>query len=156
MGSALRKPYFFQYICHRIPNRRSRSKGKVDDAERNAQHTRSLGSHQLTHTGDLEGSLFDQLRNLVKRRIVREFGKGGAYNSRPGNSHIKNHVRLSYAVESSRHERVVLWRVAKYNELCSADTLAVLCEIRGFLDNTAHDANRIHIDSGFRGPDVYR
>ena len=79
---------------------------------------------------------------------------GGAHHARAGNAHVDDAVRLAGAVESARHEGVVLRRVAEHDELCRTDAVAVRCAVRGFADNAAHFRDGIHVDAGLCRADV--
>ncbi len=64
-------------------------------------------------------------------------------------------VGLAYAVESSRHEGVVLNSVAEYNELCSTDAVAVGSALGSFLDYLTHELDCVHVDTGLGRADIY-
>src|SRR5574344_117154 len=56
----------FENISHRVTNRWCWSQTQVDDAKWHTQSARSLLSHQLTHTSNLEGCALDGLTEYLK------------------------------------------------------------------------------------------
>ena len=59
-------------------------------------------------------------------------------------------------MECSCHEGVILGNVCKYDELCTTDRVVVTCEVSGSFNNSAHELDSVHIDSGFCCCNIYR
>ena len=72
MRTALLKADFFEDIRDGVADSRGRRERKVDDAERDTEHTRGFAADKLPHAGDLKGCFFDELRDFVQRRILRQ------------------------------------------------------------------------------------
>ena len=51
----------------------------------------------------------------------------------------------------ARHKGVVLNRVCKYNQLCTAQRALITGAVCNFLDNFTHFRYRVHIDAGLGG-----
>ena len=90
----------------------------------------------------------------MQRRVIRKFSQRGAYHARTGNTDIQHDVRFTDAMESACHKRIILRRVAEYDQLSRADALPVLGQFRCFAHDLAHHGNRVHIDAGLGGTDV--
>ena len=68
-----------------------------------------------------------------------------------------NHgIALSYTVEGTRHERVVIRRIAENHELCAAERAVIRGSRRGLLDHLSHAAHGVHVESCPRGADIHR
>ena len=65
MGAALFQTHLLEDMGHRVAHRRGGSQGQVHNAEGHAQTAAGFGAHQLTHTGDLEGGLLDDVGDFV-------------------------------------------------------------------------------------------
>ena len=57
-------------------------------------------------------------------------------------------------MEGSRHKGVVLRGVAEYHQLCAAQPVPLLGQLRRLLDDAAHVRHRIHIDAALRRPQI--
>ena len=95
----------------------------------------AFGAHQLTHTGDLEGGLLDDVGDFVNGQGLVHLGKGGTHNTGAGYAHMDDTVGLTHAVEGACHEGVVLRSVAEHHQLGTADALLIGGELGGLLDN---------------------
>ncbi len=94
-------------------------------------------------------------RNFERRALYhfRQIGKvcfGNAfyrvlYNPRSRNADVDNGTAFSHAVEGARHKRVILYRVAENDKLCTAEAVSVRRFLRGLLYDFTHKANRVHI-----------
>ena len=59
-------------------------------------------------------------------------------------------------MERARHERVVVHRVGKYDQLGAAHRVVVLCQLSGLLDDTAHQADGVQVDTRLGRRDIDR
>ena len=57
-------------------------------------------------------------------------------------------------MEGTCHEGIVVGCVAEDNEFCAAEGIAVRSALRCPLDDTAHQADGVHVDPGLCGADV--
>ena len=156
MSTALFQTDFFQNAGNGIADCRGRSQGQVHDSERHAQHGSRFGTHQLTDTGNLKCCFLNSFCHFVQRSVVRKVVQHGPNHARAGYAHAEDGIRFAHAVECTGHERVILYRVAEYHQLCSAHALVVFGEERSFLNLPAHQGNGVHVDAGLGGADVYR
>ena len=76
--------------------------------------------------------------------------------ARTANAHIYDGIGFAYAMESASHKRVVVGRIAKHNQLGTTNRVALLGAFGSFLDNVAHEAYGIHIDTCFCAAYVHR
>ena len=98
MRTALLKADFFEDIRDGVADSRGRCERKVDDAEGDTEHTRGFAADKLPHAGDLKGCFFDELRDFVQRRVLRQLSQGGAYDARTGDADVEHHVRLTESI----------------------------------------------------------
>ena len=145
----------FQNMCNAVTNSRCGCQRKVYNAERNAQHLRCLCTYQLTHSGDLECSLFNDVCNLIDRS-VRILGYGRTYNARSGNTNIDNAIRLTDTMERTSHKRIIFRCITENDQLGRSNTLTICCQLCRFQNNVTHDTNRIHVDTASGGAYVDR
>ncbi len=59
-------------------------------------------------------------------------------------------------MESTRHERIIAWRIREHDKLCTADGLTIPCELCRTLDDFAHLSYAVHIDASLRRTKIYR
>ena len=59
-------------------------------------------------------------------------------------------------MECARHERVVVYGVGENDQLGAAHGVVVLGQLRGLLDDAAHQTDGVKVDAGLGGGDVYR
>ena len=78
------------------------------------------------------------------------------YNARAVYTDIEHAVRLADTVEGACHERIVLYRVGKYNQLAGADALAVSGQFSGLTDDLTHHADCIQVCACLGRSDVDR
>ncbi len=82
--------------------------------------------------------------------------------TRTTHAHVDDAVGFADAVESAGHERVVLGRIGKDDQLCAADAAAITGQLGGLLDNSPHQGHGIHVDACLggrhvdRGTDLFR
>ena len=93
VSSALFKPNFLKNIGNGVADCRSRCKRQIYYAERNTEHAGCLGSDKLSHTGDFKSGFFDELGNLIERRISRKFCKCRTNNARARNTDVEDNIR---------------------------------------------------------------
>ena len=149
------QPHFLQYVGNRVTNCRSRSKGKVDDAEWHTKTPGSLTGNQLAYTGNLEGSLLDGLSHLGKVGTLQIL-KGMLNNARAADTYADNLLRLTDAVESTCHERIVPRGVGKHYQLGTAQGILVTGKLGSTLDNLTHLAHTVHVDASLGRTQVDR
>ena len=130
-----------------------RGKGEVNDTERNAESLGSLRTNELTHSCDLERGLFDDVSYLADV-CVGVLAERSAYNAGSGNAYVYLAVVLANTVECARHEGVILYCVAEYNDLCSAEVAVVLGSFRGVKYHLTHHSYCVHVDTSPCGADV--
>ena len=155
MGAALFQTHLLEDMGHRVAHRRGGSQGQIHNAEGHAQTAAGFGAHQLTHTGDLEGGLLDDVGDFVNGQGLVHLGKGGTHNTGAGYAHMDDTVGLTHAVEGTRHEGVVLRSVAEHHQLGTADALLVGSELGGLLDDLAHELDGVQVEAGLGGADVH-
>ena len=63
-------------------------------------------------------------------------------------------VRLSRAVESTGHKRVIFGCIAENHQFGIAHAHVIFGQLGGLAHHAAHQANGVHIDAGFGGTDV--
>ena len=71
-----------------------------------------------------------------------------------GDADVYDRVRLADAVEGAGHEGVVLDGVAEDDELGAAEAALRGGELRGLLDDAAHEGDGVHVYAGLGGADV--
>ena len=146
VGTGDLQTHFLQDPGNTVAYRRSRRQAQIHNAKGNAQATGSLHAYDLTHTGDLEGGLFNGIGNYIKGLALYAL-QSMVNNARTGNAHVQDALRLTNAVESAGHKGVVLHCIGKNHQLCAAQSIVVRGNFRSFLNNSAHFSYGIHIDA---------
>ena len=147
------KAHFLQNARHAVAHGGCRGEGQVDHAERHAQPPGRFPRHQLAHTRDAEGRFLDALGHLVKGPALDALQRV-VHHARPGYADAHDRVGLAHAVERTRHERVVLDRVAEHDELRAAKSIAFLCQLGRLFDRLPHKAHSVHVDARLCRGDV--
>ena len=153
MSATFFQAHLLKDMGNGIAYRRSRRKGEIDDAEGHVEPFGGFVSNQLAHARDLKRRALDEVRN-AGQVTVRRLGECRAHHAGAGNAHIDHAVRLTRAMKCARHEGVVIRRVAKDNELCAADAVAVRCDLCRLAHDFTHHPYGIHIDAGLGGTDI--
>ena len=96
-----------------------------------------LVGNKLPDTGNLECCFLDDIGYLCQV-TGRNFLQRAPHNAGTGNADIDHTIRLARAVECPRHKRIVLRRVAEYNQFRGADTVFVRRGNCRLFDDTAH------------------
>ena len=107
-------------------------------------------THDLSHSGDPEGCLFNGLRHLIKGTTLDALQRV-VHNTGTGNAHIQHRLRLAHTVERTCHKGVILYRIGKDHQLGAAKTVVFFCPLCGLLNDTTHLGYRIHIDACLGG-----
>ena len=75
--------------------------------------------------------------------------------ARSADANADDLIRLSYAVKSPSHKRIVPRRIAEYHQFGAAQCLLIPCQFSRTLDYLSHFAYTIHIDSRFRRTEIH-
>src|SRR2546425_4181244 len=148
MRACALKPNGFENVGHRIAGHRRRRQRKIDYAERDSQTARSLAANQLAGPRKFERKLLDYLRKVVKWKIAISVLYRVIDHAGTGHADIQHGFRLPDAVKRAGHEWIVFDGVGETNKLGAGDTKAIAGAFGGFLDQTAHARDCIHVDSG--------
>ena len=153
VGTAAFKAHLFQNPRNGIPLCRGWREGKIDDPERHAQPLGGFARNELPHAGDFERGLFDRFGDHVEglalaalQRVIDHAGSADA--------DVDDALPFADAVERTRHERVVLHRVGKNDELGAAEAAVCGGQGSGFLDRFAHQRHGVHVDPGLGAANV--
>ena len=153
-AAAAFQTHFFQNVGNTIANSRGRRQGQINDARGHTQLFAGQVGHQLAQTGDLERRALDKLCHLIHRGILGQLGQSGAHRTGAGNADMDLAVRLSRAVESTGHKRVIFGCIAENHQFGIAHAHVIFGQLGGLAHHAAHQANGVHIDAGFGGTDV--
>ena len=137
----------FENMRDRIPHHRRRRQREVDDTELGIQALGRLFGDQLPGTRDLEGRSLDHLGGVVQVGVGDIF-EGVLDDARAGDADVDDGAAFSHAVEGARHEGVVLHRIGKDDELCTAEPVLRLGALCRLLHDLAHQAHGVHVDAG--------
>ena len=154
VGAADLQAHFLQNAGHGIAHSGSGSQGQVHDAEGNTQTLGGLLGHQLTHTGDAEGGLFDGLGHHVKG-LAGDLLQGVVDHAGAGDAHAHHGLGFTHTVEGAGHEGVVLHGVGEDHQLGAAEAAGVGGEGGGLLEDAAHLSHSIHVDARLGGAHVH-
>ena len=154
VGAADLQPHFFQNPGNAVPHGGSGRKAQIHDSEGYAQTAGRFLAHQLTHTGNLESGLFDGFGHHVKGLTLHVL-QSVVHHAGAGNAHIQHALRLAHAVERTGHEGVILHGVGEHHHLGAAKAVVIRSQLGGFLDDTPHFRNGIHVDARLGGADVH-
>ena len=149
------QPNLLQNLSDAVSNGRSRCQRKVDDTEWNSHSSGCFLSYQLTNTGNLKCSFLNRLTKYLKI-FSTNLGKGLLYNTRATDTHIDDSISLSYSMESTCHERVIIWCIAENNQFCTAKRIILLRHFCSFFYNFTHQTDCIHINTGLGGTHIDR
>ena len=75
--------------------------------------------------------------------------------TRSADSYIDNCICLCHSKECTRHKRIIIRCIAENHQLCTSKGIIVLCRFCRFFYDLTTESYRIHIDPGFRRPDIY-
>jgi len=145
----------FQNVCNTVPNCWSWCERKVYNAEFYAEHFRSPLTNQLTHSSNLECSLFNDVCQFVDGSI-RILRNGRANNTRARNANIDDTIRFADTVECTCHERIIFRCVTEYNQLRWANTLPVSSQLGRFQNDFAHHLYSIHVNPALSRTNIDR
>ena len=65
-------------------------------------------------------------------------------------------IALGHAVEGTRHEGIVIRRIAENHKLCTAERAVFRGSRRRLFDHLPHAAHGVHIETGAGGPHIHR
>ena len=147
VGTTNLQTHLLQDSGNTVAHRRGRCQAQIHNTKRHTQSLGSLHAHQLTHTGDPEGGLFNGFCHHIKG-LTLDALKGVINNAGAGNAHIELTFRLAYAVECACHKGVILHSIGKYHQFRTAKAVVFLGDISGLFDDLAHFGYGIHIDTG--------
>ena len=150
VGAAAFQTDELQNLGHAVADGRGGSQRQIHHAKGNTQTPGGLLGYQLSHAGDFKGGALDGLGHHVDTLAPAGF-QGFGHNTRAGDAHVDDAFRLPDAVEGTRHEGIVLHRIAEDHELGTAH----IAFFRGLTDDLAAEQHGVHVDAGFGGPHVH-
>ena len=153
-SSRVLKAYLAKDVGHRVTNGWRWGKRKVDDAEWHTESARSLLSHKLTHTGDLEGRALDSLTEHLEILTTNVF-KGILHNARTAHTHTNHGIWLTHTEEGASHEGVVVGSIAEHHELGATYRHTLLSGFGCLSHDVAHKTYGIHVDARLGRTDVH-
>ena len=111
------------------------------------QSSRCLLCHELTHTCDLERSLFDRFTQRLKICTTHAL-QCLSHNTGSTDTYIDDRIGLRHTVKCTCHERIIIRCITKYNQFRAAIYFCILGRLRSRSDHLTHQTDCIHIDTG--------
>ena len=155
MGAAALQAHCLQNICHTVTNCRRRSQRQIDNPKGNAQTASRFPAYQFPAAGYFKGGMLNGGGQFIKRR-VRDFTHCVEHYTRTADAHIEYNLRLSYAMKSACHKRIVLHCIAENHQFGTAQAVFRRCQISALFDHLPHQTHCIHVDARSAGAHVDR
>ena len=145
--------YLTQYVCHGIANGRSGCQTEVYDAKGDSQAARSLLSHILSHTCNLECRSLDGFAQDLKAFSPYAL-QDMVHHTRSAYAYVDDCIILAHSMEGACHEGVVIGGIAQNHQFATSQGVVVLSGLCCFQDYLAHESHGIHIDTCLGAPYV--
>ena len=138
--------HLLQHIGYGITYSRSWCQREVNNSKRHTQTTGSLTGYQLTHTGNLKGSLLNGFSHLSKICTFEIF-KGVLYHTWAADTHTDNLLCFTDTMEGTCHKRIIPRSIAEHHQFGTSQCILVAGKLCSTLDDFPHLTYTIHIYS---------